>query len=229
MTSLLHPSIGFTNMNYVKFLPGFCVYAKASADLNDDTGIRKPGHCGIFLAWRTQLSPVVKKIKTESDRVCAIQLVGLGNRHCNLCIIGVYLPQQGCKIANYSDHLAEVESLIERNNAECEIVVIGDFNCHLGPEVGNRFWGKTSLHGISVVGMADRLGLRILDSDYSTCTGPNYSFYVDGVGCSYIDHCLISKSLLSKVNGCAVLEETLENLSDHLPIYVSLNVDKMPG
>ena len=156
--------------------------------------------------------------------------MGIGKNCSNICIIGVYLPQQGCQIAKYSHHLAEVESIIEQNKANSEIVMIGDFNCQLGPEYGNRLWGTTSVHGQWVGSMAERLGLNILDSDYSNCKGPNYSFYVEGVGCSYIDHCIISRSLLNLVTDCAIIEETLENLSDHLPpIAISINVDTIPG
>ena len=40
-------------------MPGFTVYAKASADLQDGDVSRKPGHCGLLIAWAERLDPVV--------------------------------------------------------------------------------------------------------------------------------------------------------------------------
>ena len=40
---------------------------------------------------------------------------------------------------------------------------------------------------------------------------------------SYIDHCVISNSLVSAVVSCDVLEENEKNTSDHLPIQIEIS------
>jgi hypothetical protein len=76
--------------------------------------------------------------------------------------------------------------------------------------------------------MAGRQNMYIVDGDSSYCKGPNYTFYVDGVGCSYIDHCIVSKTLLPSINECTVHIETIENMSDHLAISVNIHIADIP-
>jgi hypothetical protein len=33
------------------FFPGYNIYAKSSADLNNEQGLKVPGHCGLLIAW----------------------------------------------------------------------------------------------------------------------------------------------------------------------------------
>ena len=54
-------------------------------------------------------------------------------------------------------------------------------------------------------------------------TGPRYTFIRDDIGSSYIDHCLISSSLVASVGSCQVIPEHYLNNSDHLPISVGLS------
>ncbi len=66
---------------------------------------------------------------------------------CNECciyIIDVYLPQQGCQIASFSEYLGELKGVINLSNNDGEIIVIGSTNCHFGQEVTIQCWGKTT-------------------------------------------------------------------------------------
>ena len=110
-----------------------------------------------------------------------------------------------------------------------EVLIIGDFNCHFGPEHGSRFWGKATQHAKSVINMIDRHGLCIIDGDKTMCEGPNYTFNVDGVGCSYIDHCIVSQTLLTHILHCQILPDNLLNTSDHLAMTVQLKVESIPA
>lgn len=208
--------------------PGYSVYGKASHDLQDECGISKPGHCGISIAWRQYLDQNIKKVHVDSDRICCIQLMGIGQNQSCISIIGVYLPQQQCAISDFSKELALLESMITDCKSHGEVLVIGDFNCHIGWEYSERFWGETTKHGLWLMDMVNRQGMNVVDSDSNVCHGPNYTFNVDGVGCSYIDHCLSTPSLLSHIKDCRIIADTLQNTSDHLAIGVNIEVSNLP-
>ena len=66
-------------------------------------------------------------------------------------------------------------------------------------------------------------------SDLSdSCMGPNYTFCVEGVGKSYIDHCVVSGGMANYVSHCEVLHDTVQNTSDHLPLVVHVRVSDLP-
>ena len=117
------------------------MYAKSSNDLENESGILKPGHCGISIAWKKHLGQCAKKINIDSDRIIAVQLNNIGNNNSNIYVIGVYLPQRQCMISDFNANVALLETLIEQYKQNGEVVVIGDFNAHFGWEYGNRFWG----------------------------------------------------------------------------------------
>jgi hypothetical protein len=75
--------------------------------------------------------------------------------------------------------------------------------------------------------MVNRNGLNIVDKG-DLCTGPRYTFFVEGVGESYVDHIILSAPLLSLIKDCSVLEDTLDNTSDHLAITIKIRLDNLP-
>lgn len=208
-----------------EYLPGYCVSAKASIDLKDEDAMSKPGHCGVLIAWRDMYNSLVKVVPTKSDRICAVEMHIDGS---TLYVIGVYLPHQSCTITSYEHHLAEVEVLISRCSQIGECLVIGDFNCRFGAENGPRFEGSASKNGASMLRMIERQGLVIFDGE-ELCKGPTYTFNVEGVGQSYIDHCIGTVGLRNSIARCEIMEEEAENTSDHLPITVHVNVDLIPS
>ena len=109
-----------------------------------------------------------------------------------------------------------------------EIAIVGDFNCHFGHDLGRRYWGATTPNGKSVIEMTNRHGLLIADGDDTLCSGPTYTFNVEGVGTSYIDHCVVSKPLIQNIDKCEVLEDCILNTSDHLALSLSLKVNQLP-
>ena len=143
-----------------------------------------------------------------------------GNK--SLVVIGVYLPQQRCKIAKFEDHLMELERLICILKPQCEICIVGDFNCHFGNDIGSRFWGKSTPNAKKLLHVVDTNEMFIIDSEHKDCKGPDYSFYVEGVGKSYVDHCIMSSHVKASVIDCDILEDCTTNTSDHLPITVSV-------
>ena len=97
-------------------------------------------------------------------------------------------------------------------------------NCHFGKEVDARFEGKTTKNAKSLLSMVERQNMYIVDGS-KLCTGPNYTFYVEGVGESYIDHIIISKGLIPNVSNCCIIEDCINNTSDHLPVNIEIAMD----
>ena len=112
---------------------------------------------------------------------------------------------------------------------EGEVIIMGDMNCHFGSELGNRFNGRSSRNAKLMYDILNVCNLDIVDSNSPLCTGPNHTFKVEGIGSSYVDHCIASSFVTANVKKCIVHEESITNLSDHLPITVSLAIDTCKG
>ncbi len=196
-------------------------HAKASADLCDSQGIRKPGHCGIAICWKKNICHKVCIINNESDRICIIELINCLNSK-SIYIFGVYLPQRGCKMTSFVTHLDILDKYINQLKEKGHIIVIGDTNCHFGKEYGIRCAGETTTNAKIMYDMACNHQLSIVDTT-GICTGPKYSFHVDGVGTSYVDHCATSNGLLPYISKCYIHNEHFANMSDHLPITIEFH------
>ena len=59
--------------------------------------------------------------------------------------------------------------------------------------------------------------MNIIDLSSHFCVGPMYTFYVEGVGQSYIDNCIISSQLSKCVVPCEVIEDNINNTSQAYP------------
>ena len=75
--------------------------------------------------------------------------------------------------------------------------------------------------------MVERQTLNVIDGDIS-CKGPSYTFRQEGIGQSYIDHVAITHSLLPYIVSVEVIDEEIDNTSDHLPIAITLHSSKLP-
>ena len=58
-------------------------------------------------------------------------------------------------------------------------------------------------------------------------TGPRHTFASRGQ-ISYIDHCAMTRDIATCVTKCAVQEDEIANVSDHLALCVELNLEYMP-
>ncbi len=73
-----------------------------------------------------------------------------------------------------------------------EVIVIGDTNSHFGSEVGYRCWGQTTCNARKLLTCCNNHRLKIVGIGEKG-EGPEYTFHVEGVGSSYIDHCIVSE------------------------------------
>ena len=200
---------------------GYEFHGKASSDLEDRHQSRKVGHCGVAIMWSKDIAERVKVIECNSDRICIIEVIRAIHGR-SLFIFSVYLPQQQCKISSFSHHLEVLAEMVNRCKLEGEILIIGDTNCHFGVNVGDRFNGVTTKNAKAMLKMVKDCDLHIIDSSKSVCSGPCYTYYVPGVGSSYIDHCMASTLAAMCISKCEILEDCIQNTSDHLPIKVTI-------
>ncbi len=194
-------------------------HSKASSDLDSTALHRIPGHCGISICWKKKISNKIRVIQCPSDRICIIEVSNcLAGK--NVYIIGVYLPQSGCRMTTFSRHHDILDKQIENLKDKGYIAIIGDINCHFGKEIGTRFWGSTSPNAAKFYDTICKHNMFILDG-CALASGPTYSFHVEGIGTSYLDHCIVSREIVPHVLECTVLDDHYLNSSDHLPITVS--------
>ena len=192
----------------------------SSKELKDcDVGIKR-GHGGCAILWKKTLTSKIRPLEgINSDRLSAIQICF---NHVKYCIISVYLPHQSCTISNYEQELAELEYLCNKFSETSSVIVIGDCNAHLDNSQGVRAWGKATKNGKLFSQSMARCDMKIVDTT-EVATGPIYTF-TSGGGLSYIDHCAVTRDLLSFVSNCRIIEDDILNTSDHLAISVTISV-----
>ena len=76
-----------------------------------------------------------------SDRICGIRVKLPQVGASNITVIDVYLPCSDSGIEYYSDHLIELERVISAQQHHGQVIIVGDFNAHLGSLGGVRaYW-----------------------------------------------------------------------------------------
>lgn len=202
----------------------FNFIAKSSRSLNPMLCGSVPGHGGIAILWKQSLSGVATPLKDiGTDRIAVVEIAA--NERLNIYIVGVYLPQAGCPAEDFEYHSAVLETIIEQCSLKGDVLVIGDFNAHIG--LGGtrvRGWGNTSRNGKTIMVMCENQGLVPVDMT-SQARGPSYTFMNEQGHHSYIDHCLVPKYLLSSVKNCEIMESIL-NTSDHLAIGLEFELSE---
>ena len=156
--------------------------SKSSKDLEAAKQTRQSGHCGISICWRAEINHKIKVIEIRSDRLCIIEIVKAIEQQ-SLFVIGVYLPQQGCKITSFDHHLNILSELIAACQEKGEVLIIGDTNCHFGKDIHSRFGGQSTQNAKKMMQSITSCNMQIIDGQ-RICSGPNYTFHVDGVGTS---------------------------------------------
>ncbi len=201
---------------------GVTAHAKSSDDLLDADCGSKPGHCGVALMWKDDLSQYIRPVKTVGlDRICAVEVCFPGRKI--LTVIAVYLPHAACTIANYTEQLDSLETLVHERHLRGDVTILGDLNAHFGPDAGIRCWGKTTVNGGKFLDFSRRNELSIVDIEEGA-TGPVHTFANDMGGSSYIDHCVVTSEVRTNVHRCWVFQDCIANTSDHLPIGITLAV-----
>ncbi len=156
-----------------------------------------------------------------TDRFCAVEV--LVRNRVPLYVVSVYMPQAGCVISDFETQMDALEACISQWQGQ--VLLAGDWNAHFSADHGQRGWGTTSRNAKFVLPAMQRCSLVSVDMS-PMCNGPTHT-YCNSLGhSSYIDHCIVSASLVPNVKVCSILPDEVSNTSDHLPLYISL---EFPG
>ena len=85
-----------------------------------------------------------------SDRLCAVRFSIHDGVESLITVIGVYLPCADQGMECYTNHLIELERIINESSVLGKVIVLGDFNAHLGTLGGVRGRGPANTQGVLV-------------------------------------------------------------------------------
>ena len=135
-------------------------------------------------------------------------------------VIGVYLPCLNQGLDCYREHLVELERVISDSQLLGSVVVLGDFNAHLG-EV--RCNAVQNLQGLLLQEVLERCALSAV-SQGALASGPGYTFCSGDVRTT-VDYILMDVGAASMMASCSTHPMNDLNTSDHLPLTVCLSYD----
>ena len=203
-----------------KIHPNFMGFGKEDKHLKDENFGKAKGYNGCALIWKKSLNNRITRLpELGSDRICVARFKMTPRLVCY--VIAVYLPHQSCKIANFEDEVRTLEAVIVECLKDGQVLIIGDENVQLALEYGHRGSLTQSRHADILMRMFLKYQIMCYDLTYGI--GPSYSYEKAGVR-TYLDHAFVSDGLMEYVCNCEVLEDTVENVSDHLPINITLRV-----
>lgn len=166
---------------------------------------------GIGLLWKKSLNFTLTQV--VSDRFCAIQ-IHLNNSE-SLIVIAIYLPCSNYSSDEYLSYFQDLQSAVSAYKSYGPVIITGDFNVNLADV--NHHCDRKQL----VMDFIDSHSLYIV-SQSSVCGGPNYTFF--STSCSMLDYIIANSSIANEILSCLIHPLHPLNLSDHLPISISLNV-----
>lgn len=198
----------------------FVGWGRCSNDLNLDSVWRR-GMGGIALLWRKDFDLAISKLDDMgSDRILVMRLK-LGKQN-NLFIINVYFPASNSSILKYKSCIDDLEDIINRLHGDGTIIILGDFNGHVGNHLGSRSFNATNQRGLQLIHLLRETNFVSINSQ-SFCQGPIETFSAcNGSQVTSIDHIMIRKDDLQLVKECYVADDHCDNLSYHLPIFCTI-------
>ena len=201
--------------------PEYMGFGKHDRHLLDENFGRAKGYNGCALLWKKSLNNRITKLpELGSDRVCVAKFKM--SHILNCYVLAVYLPHQSCKIASFEEEVNVLENVIIECLKDGQVLIIGDENVQIAIEYGRRGSQSLSRHAEILMRMFSKYNIMCYDVAYAT--GPTYTYGKAGIR-TYLDHAFVSDGLLEYVHKCEVNEETIENVSDHLSINISLRLN----
>ena len=198
-------------------------HAKASKHLNNSDLGKRRGYGGCAVLWKKSLDNRIRPLPEKgTDRMCVVQF----QTPCSIVyIVSVYLPHQTCIIDNFDLEIDKLNDLCCECNAVGSTILLGDTNCHFGLEYSIRSFGSSTAHARKLGNIIKACNMSVVDLS-EKCTGPSYTWMSDnGRHVSYIDHVIVSEKLVPFVKSCKILEDDIINVSDHLPLLCTINVE----
>ena len=123
------------------------------------------------------------------------------------------------------EYLHELENTILALQSDGPIMVLGDFNAHLGCMGGPRGMGEANLQGKLLLDLMCRTNL-FAASLCSISSGPSYTYF-SGAHHTTVDYCLLDNHDAHILQDCVTLDHHPLNLSDHLPVSTCLDLTSL--
>ena len=195
--------LGTINNNYLAH--GVCGF-----DNNAVMAGRPYGGCAIF--WNKCVEGKVLPVSVESRRIAAIKVC---TPSYSLLLINVYMPCEDGS-SETCDEFCTVLSCIESllaTHCDCCPILAGDFNVDLSRHSRHRILLSDFLS------RCDFICSQLLDNFHV-----DYTYHFNLSRFSIIDHFIIPSGFRSMLQNVSVIHN-VDNLSDHEPISVDLNLD----
>ena len=188
--------------------PDYIGFGSCDERLNENSSLTR-GCGGVGLVWRKSLH-VVPLTEISSDRFCAIQLQPSNSPP--ITIFSVYLPCSAYSNDTYSSYFQDLQSVIGRYEVDGPIIICGDFNVDVSSH-------HSDSRQTQLADLLDTHSLYII-SQSSLHQGPNYTFFKDS-HFSVLDYIV---AIASTTLSCFTHPYHPLNLSDRLPLYISLDM-----
>ena len=138
----------------------------------------------------------------------------------DITIIAMYLPCSDMGMECYSEHLIELEWVVSEHQPHGPVIIMGDFNAHLGTLGGERGTGQPNQQGILLHQLIARCNLYAVSLS-SLSQGPAYTFQ-NSVSQTTVDYVLANHDATEYIRHCYTHDSAPLNTSDHLPITAVL-------
>ena len=180
-------------------------------------------HAGVGILTNPQMSGCVSEWIPLGSRVCMLKLVVQDK---TLCLLQVYAPNA---TSEYEAFVDEVNDALSRVAKSESIVLLGDFNAHVGTD--NETWkGVIGRHGVAganengryLLQLCSSNGLSIMNTFFQHRDVHKYTWNRPSMGQkSLIDFCIVSADLFSSVLDVRV-KRGAELSTDHHLVVCSL-------
>ena len=114
----------------------------------------------------------------------------------------------------------ELERVISEAEQIGSVVVLGDFNAHLGVLGGCRGIGEANQQGVLLEDFLRRCDLNAVSLGY-LASGPGYMYVSGTVWTVVVDYILMDVDVISMMSSCCTHSVDVLNTSDHLPLTVT--------
>ena len=198
---------------------GFGVASQNNPDIIWPEG---PWGGGFGMLWKTSLTSLASKLPIDCDHIVVAKFVL--DSHEPMFILAVYLSSSNHSPDEFHETLDLLWALYEYYCDQGITLVLGDFNGALGYLRGDRISSEPSARGKLINEFLNYFNLFAANLD-NVCSGPLDTFYSDdGLSSSAIDLIVVPRTLLQYINWAYVFEKDCVNLSDHLPIALSIKI-----
>jgi hypothetical protein len=183
-------------------------------------------HGGVGFICKQLIGFDYRVIDITSDRLCAIQVVK--DQSVLLTIIGAYMPffnGEKDQINLYVETLDLLQDVLDTHSENIPCIIMGDFNASLPQSEGiNINWYKSRPFNHHSLLLYDFLvNNDLIVSNFQFSQPVNFTYF-KGIHKSYIDHCFVTKQTHKLIDWCHIVNEVPDNVSDHLPVSVSLHI-----